>query len=52
MVIDVDGDCLALPFNACFLANGVLAGRKSAILCALSLIDTLGPPLGWNINLP
>ena len=27
-------------------------GRKSAILRALSLIDTLGPPLGLHINLP
>ena len=30
----------------------MLAGKKSAILRALSLIDTLGPPLGLHINLP
>ena len=52
MAIDADDDCLAMLFNAWFLDDGVLAGRKSAILRALSLIDTLGPPLGLHINLP
>ena len=50
--IDTDDDCLALLFNAWFLDDGVLAGKKSAILCALFLIRTLGPPLGLHINLP
>ena len=35
MAIDADDDCsLALLFNACFLDDGVLAGRKSA-LCSI-----------------
>ena len=49
--IDTDADCLALLFNAWFLDDGVLAGKKSAILRAVSLIGTLGPPLGLHINL-
>ena len=49
--IDTDDDCLALLFNAWFLDDGVLAGKKSAILHALFLIGTLGPPLGLHINL-
>ena len=52
LAIDADDDCLALLFNAWFLYDGVLAGTKSAILCALSLIDTPGQPLGLHINLP
>ena len=35
MAIDADDDCsLALLFNAWFLDDGVLAGRKSA-LCSI-----------------
>ena len=52
MAIDADDDCLALLFNAWFLDDGLLAGRKSAILRALSLIDTLGQPMDLHINLP
>ena len=51
VAIDADNDCLALLFNAQFLDDGVLAGRKSAILHALSVIDTLGSPLGLHNNL-
>ena len=50
MAIDAADDRLALLFNAWFLDDGVL-GRKSAILHALSVIDTLGPPLSLHINL-
>ena len=49
--IDYDDDCPALLFNAWFLDNGVLADKKSPILCALFLIETLGPPLGLHTNL-
>ena len=52
MAIDTDDDCVAMLFNAWFLDDGLLAGKKSAILCPLSLSDTLGPPLGLHINLP
>ena len=51
MAIYANDDCLALHFNAWYLDDGVLAGRKSAILCALSLIDTLGQSLGLHIKL-
>ena len=52
MAIDADDDCLAMLFNAWFLDDGVLAGRKLAILHAQSLTHTLRPPLGLHINLP
>ena len=52
MAIAADDDCLALLFNAWFLDDGVLASRTSAILHALSLIDTLRQSLGLHINLP
>ena len=52
VAIDPDDECLALLFNAWFLDDGVLAGKKSAVLRALHvfLIGTLGPPLGLQIN--
>ena len=52
MAIDADDDCVAMLFNTWFLDDGLLAGKKSAILRALSLIDTPGPPLDLHINLP
>ena len=40
MAIDADDDCsLALLFNAWFLDDGVLAGRKSAIRSLCSIIN-------------
>ena len=35
MAIDADDDCLALLFNAWFLDDDVLAGKKSTILRTL-----------------
>ena len=32
--------------------DGVLAGERSAVVCALHLIEELGPHLGLHINLP
>ena len=34
------------------LDDGVLAGERSAVVCALHLIEDLGPHLGLHINLP
>eukprot|EP00731_Ephydatia_muelleri_P001362 Em0001g1362a len=42
--IDADDDCIHI------LDDGTLAGKKSAILRALSLLDSIGPSLGIFIN--
>ena len=49
--IDADDDCIQVLFQAWYLGNGVLTGRRSAVLRALSLIEELGPSLGTHINL-
>eukprot|EP00731_Ephydatia_muelleri_P034398 Em0058g4a len=49
--IDADDDCIQVLFQAWYLDDGVLTGRRSAVLRALSLIEELGPSLGTNINL-
>ena len=50
--VDSDNECLNLLFQAWFLDDGVIAGRKSDVQRALSLIDELGSTLGIYINLP
>ena len=49
--IDADDDCIQVLFQAWYLDDGVLTGRRSAVLRALSLIEELGPSLGTHINL-
>ena len=49
--IDADDGCLQVLFQAWYLDDGVLTGRRSAVLRALSLIKELGPSLGIHINL-
>eukprot|EP00731_Ephydatia_muelleri_P014911 Em0008g631a len=48
--IDADDDCLQLLLEAWYLDDGVLAGERSAVICALHLIEDLGPHLGLYIN--
>ncbi|KAL5468954.1 hypothetical protein EMCRGX_G030115 [Ephydatia muelleri] len=45
--IEVDDDCLHLILEAWYR---VLAGERSAVICALHLIEELGPYLGLHIN--
>ncbi|KAL5517642.1 hypothetical protein EMCRGX_G003228 [Ephydatia muelleri] len=49
--IDADDDCIQVLFQAWYLDDEVLTGRRSAVLWALSLIEDLGPSLGTHINL-
>ena len=42
--IDTDDECLL--YQAWYMDDGVLAGKRSAVLRALSLIKELGPSLG------
>ena len=44
--------CLNLLFQAWFLDDGVIAGRRSDVQRALSHIEELGSTLGIYINLP
>eukprot|EP00731_Ephydatia_muelleri_P010281 Em0005g867a len=49
--IGADDDCIQVLFQAWYLDDGVLTGKHSAVLRALSLIEELGPSLGIHINL-
>ena len=49
--IDADDDCLNLLYQAWYLDDGVLAGSKSSLLQALTIIENIGPSLGIFINL-
>eukprot|EP00731_Ephydatia_muelleri_P017572 Em0010g670a len=49
--IDADDDCIHILYQAWYLDDGTLAGKKSAILRALSLLDSIGPSLGIFINM-
>ena len=49
--IDADDDCIHILYQAWYLDDGTLAGKKSAILRALSLLDSIGPSLGIFINI-
>ena len=48
--IHADDECLHLLLQAWYLDDGVLAGMKSSVLRALSLIESLGRPLGIYVN--
>ena len=43
--LDADDDFIHILYQAWYLNDGTLAGKKSAILCALSLLDSIGPSL-------
>ena len=49
--IDADDECLNLLYQAWYMDDGVLAGKRSALVCALSLIMELGPSLGLLVNI-
>ena len=49
--IDADDECLDLLFQAWFLDDGVLAGKKTSVLWAVSILEEFGPSLGIFINL-
>ena len=49
--VDSVGECLNLLFQAWFLDNRVMAGRRSDVQRALSLIDKLGSTLAIYTNL-
>ncbi|KAL5502976.1 hypothetical protein EMCRGX_G009844 [Ephydatia muelleri] len=50
-VIDADDECLDLLYQAWYMDVCVLAGNRSAVLRALSLIKELGPSLGLLVNI-
>ena len=50
--VNSDEQCLNLLFQAWFLDDGFIAGRRSDVQCTLSLIEVLGSTLGIYINLP
>ena len=49
--IDADDECLDLLYQVWYMDDGVLAGKKSAVLRALSLIKELSPSLGLLVNI-
>ena len=49
--IDADDDCLNLLYQAWYFDDGILAGSKSSLLQALTIIENMGPSLGIFINL-
>ena len=49
--IDADDDCVHILYQAWYLDNGTLASKKSAILHALSLSDSIGLALCIFVNL-
>ena len=49
--IDTDDECLDLLYQAWYHDDGILAGTKSALVRALTLIEELGPTVGIFINL-
>ena len=46
-----DTECNHLLYQAWYLDDGILAGKKSSICRSLTLIQELGPPLGLHINI-
>ena len=44
--------CADLSYHAWYLDDGVLAGPRSAVLQALSIIQEFGPPNGLIVNFP
>ena len=49
--LDADEECAEIILQAWNLDNGASAGTRSAVLCALHLIEELGPALGLQVNL-
>ena len=49
--LDADEECAEILLQAWYLDNGALAGNRSAVLCALHLIEELGPALGLHVKL-
>ena len=49
--IKEDTECSQLLYQAWYLDDGILAGKKSSIRRSLSLIQELGPPLGLYVNI-
>ena len=43
--------CLNILFQAWYLDDGVLAGKKSSVLRALTLIQEIGHTLGLRVNI-
>ena len=50
--ITSSGVCADLSYHAWYLDDGVLAGPRSAVLRALTIIQDQGPSLGLIINIP
>ena len=48
--IDAHDDCLNIIFQAWYVDDGVLAGKKSSVLRALTLIQEIGSNLGLHVN--
>ena len=49
--IKEDTECNHLLYQAWYLDDGILAGKKSSICRSLTLIQELGPPLGLHVNI-
>ena len=49
--IKEDTECSQLLYQAWYLDDGILAGKKSSIRRSLSLLQELGPPFGLYINI-
>ena len=43
-------ECLDLLFQAWFLDDGVLAGKKASVLRTLPILEEYGPSLGIFVN--
>ena len=50
--ITSSGVCADLSYHAWYLDDGVIAGPRSAVLRALTIIQDQGPSLGLIINIP
>ena len=48
---DADDECADLILQPWYLDDVALAGSRTAVLCALHLIEEMGPALGLHVNL-
>ena len=48
--IEAHGGCFELRLNLWYLDDGLLAGERSAAVCALNLAEELGPHLRLHIT--
>ena len=46
--LDADDECAEILLQAWYLDNGALAGTRSAVLCALHLIEDLAWACTWS----